>query len=100
MVIGGDELDGGNLAKPLALFFDEVADGDELGLDRILVENEPASEGARDFAAHQAAADDADAGGRFHLALPRNFDAALEAVKPSWTMLMSARVMPRGCRAG
>ena len=63
LVAGDERLDRGDLAKPVEQAGLEVADGDELGLHRKIHEGEPAGEGAGGFAAHEAAADDADADG-------------------------------------
>ena len=62
LVVGREQLAGGDALKPVrARASDEVRDGDELRLHGDVRERAPAGKGARHFAAHEAAADDADA---------------------------------------
>ncbi len=53
-------MDGGDLAEPVEIFFEEIGDGDEFEGDGEIEEGEPATDGGGDFAAHEAAADDTD----------------------------------------
>jgi hypothetical protein len=65
-VVLSQQFDRRDLAEPIEQGRLKIADGDEFHLNGELVENEPAREGAGCFAAHEAAADDADTESGFH----------------------------------
>ncbi len=60
LVILRDELHAGHLAEPFPLLLGHVAHRDQLGPNRVMVEDKPAAQRAGHFAAHQAATNDAD----------------------------------------
>src|SRR5919106_3036476 len=91
-----DELHAGHLPEPVSLWLGHVAHRHQLRPHRIVVEDKPAAQGAGDFAAHQAAANDADPDVLGHTMCSLSNAAACLAVAPSWTMASSARVMPEG----
>ena len=75
-----------------------VADGDDLWPHADVAQMDPARGGAGELAAHQPAADDAeldDALRRHACASVKSF-AACSGVAPSWTIAISARVIPCG----
>src|SRR5436853_4810730 len=63
----GDQPDRRHLAKPVEQFLLQIADGDQLGPHRKIVQHEPASERAGRLASHQPAADDSDPHGLFRV---------------------------------
>ena len=63
-VVGVEMDDRGNLSEPVESVRIDVADRNELGADRAVKEGEPTSEGAGDFAAHQARTDHGDPGSK------------------------------------
>ena len=58
MVVGCDQTDGGDLAKPFALFLNQITNCHQLGFNRITIQNEPSPECAGNFTSHQPTADD------------------------------------------
>ena len=87
----GQSLQSRDLPEPLSGRRIEVGDGDDGWAHRVVDEMKPASTHSGELAAHQPAADDADA----HVAHAISFSASsTEAF--SWSIAISARVMPAG----
>ena len=88
--------DRGNRAKPVAGCRIRIGNCHDLGLDRVMREVQPTAAQRRKFAAHETAAHDADANWARRHQDAANSASAPVASTPSWSIAMSARVMPAG----
>ena len=91
-----ERLDGGNAAEPVACYRVGIGDSNDAWRCGMVDELRPASAHDCQLAAHEAAANDADPDGPWRHDVLARIAPAAAASAPSWSMAMSARVIPPG----